>query len=114
MINKELNIKEIKPQPYIALLEKNISFAKRHNAMYPNNPMYPKLPETYGLVAIETKGGNYNMFYDETDNFSVEMLSFIKAVGTEGYRLKMEIMKCCNAVIDKDNKIIKNRWGDQE
>ena len=78
MINKELNIKEIKPQPYIALLEKNISFAKRHNAMYLNNPMYPKLPETFGLVAIETRYGNFDMYYDETDPFTIEMLSHIK------------------------------------
>lgn len=113
MINKELNIKGIKPQPYIALLEKNISFAKRHNAMYPNNPMYPKLPETFGLVAIETHYGNFDMYYDETDPFNVEMLSHIKKA-IDSYSLKLEIIKCCNAVIDKDNKVIKNRWGDQE
>lgn len=111
VINNEFNIREIKPQPYIALLEKNISFAKHHNEIFPNDPMYPKLPETYGLVAIETSAGNFNMYYDETDPHNVEMVSHIKKAN-DSYRLRLEIIKCCNAVIDKNNKVIKNRWGD--
>ena len=116
MINKIFHISELEPDEYIALLESNISFTKRHNKLYPKNKMYPKLPSEYGIIAIQKPAGNYDIYYDKDDENVKEIFDHLTSYDEFNYaypRITIyEIMKCCHAVIDMNNKVIKNRWGD--
>lgn len=109
MIIDLYNISELPPTQYIELLECNIKFAKRHNKLY-NNTIYPRLPETYEVIAVETNKSNFILYIADSD-YSKEFVSDVIQINSNNALYRHLYMRC-SAVISKENKVVKNRWGD--
>lgn len=92
-ITKTDSIDNLDSEIKLHILELNIAFAKKYGS-------YPKYPETYNNIIVETDNNNY-ILYGSLRGSTAKMT----------YLRLTQLAEC---LISKDGYIIKNRYGDDD